>query len=129
MRKHYYLDKLGVEYPDRWLPNDAREKQWKKERKKYGFDSRETWSLDSTMFMWLYEHLKLFMKHADQVINLNFHVIEVDGVSRTLREWILICLEHLEQVVQHYGNLKEETLERTDEIMKILSRIYPLLWW
>lgn len=127
---HYYLNKLGVEHPDQWCPNDHREKKWKKERKKYGFDSRETWSLDSTFFMWLYEHLKMFMKVADGVVNLNFHKIEIDGVEHTQRQWILMCLEDLKEILKTaYPKDNKDDKERTDRVMKIWSHIYPYMWW
>lgn len=38
----------------------GRGKAWAHERKKYGFDSRETWSLDYTITLYLYERLSMY---------------------------------------------------------------------
>lgn len=52
--RHYYLERLeipiekcGTNFCDK---KDKRYRKWMKERKKYGFDSRETWSLDSSFY-------------------------------------------------------------------------------
>ena len=53
--EHQYLKPLNIEmngivdsrsFKDR---KDSRSKEWKAQRKKYGFDERETWDLDFTM--------------------------------------------------------------------------------
>lgn len=130
MKRHYYLDKLGVEYPHQWCPGDEREKKWKKERKKYGFDSRETWSLDGTFFMWLYEHLEMFMKCADGVVDLNFHVIKIGDEEKTQREWILECISVLKKSLQNDDFVyRERRVKDTDRVMQIWSAIYNYMWW
>ena len=39
---------------------DKRQGRWKKERKKYGFDERQTWNLSTTMIELLYERVMMF---------------------------------------------------------------------
>ena len=39
---------------------DKRQGRWKKERKKYGFDERQTWNLNTTMIELLYERVMMF---------------------------------------------------------------------
>lgn len=62
-----YLDELNIDesglccvFNSPIEDDKKREKKWKKERKKYGFDSRETWALDFTAATWLYSHLRRF---------------------------------------------------------------------
>lgn len=40
--------------------NTGRQEMFMKQRKKYGFDERETWSLSYTSILWLYCHLKRY---------------------------------------------------------------------
>lgn len=42
--------------------NTGRKELFKEQRKKYGFDERETWCLGYTSILWLYCHLKRFRK-------------------------------------------------------------------
>lgn len=131
MRQHYYLQKLGLAAPEQLLPGDAREKRWKKERKKYGFDTRDTWNLDYTFLLWLYEHLKLFLKCTDGFVDLTYHQIKIDDCMKNLREWILECIAMLEEVLPVYDKSPkdEEIYKKTDRVMQIWSKIYPHMWW
>ena len=84
-----------IDYQD-WRKNmkkDKRNKEWKKERKKYGFDSRDTWNLDSTMAELLYERLKMF--NEVNIIDTNYHTIEIDSVEMSMQEAIDELLKSL----------------------------------
>ena len=48
--------------------SDSRKKLFKKQREKYGFDERETWSMDYTTITWLYTHLERYLAWAGKVI-------------------------------------------------------------
>ena len=57
-RKRKYLDDIGyTDRPDTWNKDDKRQKIWRKQRKKYGFDNREIWNMDLAFYLWLYERL------------------------------------------------------------------------
>lgn len=53
----------------------GRHKRFMKQRKKYGFDERETWCLGYTSALWLYCHLKRFRDWGS--------VIEMDDIDET----------------------------------------------
>ena len=61
-----YLQKLGINIkntPWGWCEDkkhNQRKKEWKKQRKIYGFDSRETWSLNYTIAILVYERLSMY---------------------------------------------------------------------
>lgn len=79
-----YLEDINYQDWRKDMKKDKRNKKWKKERKKYGFDSRDTWNLDSTMAELLYERLCMF----DEVnfIDTDFHTIEFEGSKYTQQE-------------------------------------------
>ena len=81
-----YLEDINYQDWRKDMKKDKRNKKWKKERKKYGFDSRETWNLDSTMAELLYERLKMF--NEVNIIDTSCHTVEVDDVKMSMQEAI-----------------------------------------
>ena len=58
-----YLKDLGIledNTPQGWNKDDSRQERWCKEREIYGFDEKETWSMDFTFKLWLYERLSMY---------------------------------------------------------------------
>lgn len=79
---HKYLNELGLKSTECCIFNsedieDDRIEQFREERSKYGFDSRETWSLDFTLVSWIYSHLKMFQDIGGKVVDLTFHTFNV----------------------------------------------------
>ena len=55
-----YLKNMPNPYGNCLVPAyDKRQGKWKKERKKYGFDERQTWNLNTTMIELLYERVMM----------------------------------------------------------------------
>jgi hypothetical protein len=68
-----YIDDLGIkrkDTPQGWGHGDVRQAQWQEERKLYGFDEHETWSLDLTFKLWLYERLMMYKEVNNVATNL-----------------------------------------------------------
>lgn len=42
----------------------GRQERFNSQRKKYGFDERETWALDFTTITWIYSHLKMYKERS-----------------------------------------------------------------
>ena len=90
MRK--YLKKIGVREDDVCVPmtrqkasSKKAQKRFRKQREKYGFDSRETFCLSLTSAIWLYEHLQMYVDTAE--VNLNFHELEIAPVIVDEKIW------------------------------------------
>ena len=63
--KNKYLEDIGIprdEHSTNFCNDDKdpRQKRWEKQRRKYGFDDRETWNLDVQFIEWLYSHLMMY---------------------------------------------------------------------
>lgn len=61
------------------VPKKRRE-LFKKQREKYGFDERETWSLDYTTITWLYAHLERYLAWGGNTVELfegSMHMFDV----------------------------------------------------
>lgn len=77
---HRYLNDIGIESIDSCVFNSEdrdgdndRLNYFLKQREEYGFDDRETWSLDYTSAGWLYSHLLMYKEIGGEVVDLNFH--------------------------------------------------------
>ena len=136
--RHYFLEKLGVPLKYRGTNfcdnTDKRHNRWVKERKKYGFDSKETWSLDYTFYVWLYEHLMMYKKEAFKVVDLDYHKFDVDGKEYTQRQLINRLLKDLRYIMlnDYYMFDKkdyEKIQKRTERIHKLWGIVIPAMWW
>ena len=127
-----YLDDIGEDYSWVWKPEGSeRDELFEKEREIYGFDSRETWSLDYVFYMWLYERLKMYIEYAGEIVNLNFHKFVYKEKEYTQLELINMMIERLEFYFKK-GDLfvsSEEEYEPIKEIGEIWALVLPAMWW
>lgn len=127
-----YLDDIGEDYSWVWKPEGSeRDELFEKEREIYGFDSRETWSLDYVFYMWLYERLKMYIEYAGEIVNLNFHKFVYKEKEYTQLELINMMIERLESYFKK-GDLfvsSEEEYEPIKEIGEIWALVLPAMWW
>lgn len=127
MRK--YLDDIGVtQRPDTWNEDDVRQEQWVKEREEYGFDERETWALNFSFYLWLYERLKRFVDVC--CIDLDYHKFQYNGAEYTQRQMIDMMIERLEfSFKPEYNDFDEKQYTYVSEIEKIWAIVLPAMWW
>lgn len=131
MRK--YIDELGItDIPQNWLPTDSRQEAWAKQRKKYGFDERETWNLDYTLKLLLYERLCAYDDFAP--VNKEYHKINYNNEKEiTLRECLDRMIEGLkiDLTMDRYDpKRKEEEIEnKINDVFYILYLCKDILWW
>lgn len=115
--KHKYLNDIGISSTDCCIFN-TRDEDYKsprldrflKQRTKYGFDERETWSLDYTLATWLYSHLMMYKEIGGEIINLTFYSFDVP---------VLYDLSENEKVYTRNGNcykFQKEVIENHTEI-------------
>lgn len=134
MRKHKYLDEIKVaDRLDKIKPINKRVKRkWEEQRKIYGFDERETYSLDFAFYCWLYERLRMYFEKADPVVDLDYHKLDFKGEEFTLKELIFMLLDRLELYFKKERKCTEYTPEEAQkvrEIGEIWAIILPYAWW
>lgn len=138
MKHNKYLDKLGLkitDYGTNWCTdkNDKRKKKWKKERKEYGFDSRETWNLNTTFVEWLYSHLKMYKKEANKKVDLTYHKFMWKGQEITQLDAINLIIKECEFYLLNKNSdnigAENEAYKRMQEILKLWADIFPSMWW
>ena len=127
-----YLDDIEEDYSWVWEPEGSeRDELFEKEREIYGFDSRETWSLDYVFYMWLYERLKMYIEYAGEIVNLNFHKFVYKEKEYTQLELINMMIERLESYFKKEDLFvsSEEEYEPIKEIGEIWALVLPAMWW
>lgn len=135
MSRHKYFEELKNKpwwHPsDLGLVNDKRSSQWHKERRNYGFDNRETWNLNYTFYVWLYEHLMMFKAYASKVIDLDFHTFEYKGETLTQLDCINRMIEGCKVYIANPDELEisDEEKEKVDCVLDLWKLVLPIMWW
>ena len=138
MKKHYYYDKFYKDnkdkigsYPFFWTTDkkEKRNKLWKKQRKKYGFDDRETWGLDYTFIIWVYERFNMYRDIGGKIIDLDYHKFNIDGLEYSQRELINKILSICENLLMSSDDWEEDYINQYKELLKLFSVIIPAMWW
>lgn len=91
----------------------------------------ECWSLDYTLVLWLNEHLKIYLKDADKIIDLDYYKFDYDNDTYTLKDVIERLIDITDYLKDHYydwDNLKvlQSNIEQMYDLMKM---IHFYLWW
>lgn len=73
----------------------GRQELFKSQRQTYGFDERETWSLEQTSVLWIYTHLKRYLDWAcvelydEEVCHMyNVKIVSKDQLGNYLYDWV-----------------------------------------
>ena len=125
------LDALGIplenQHTNFFDNTDERWDYWMKEREEYGFDIRETWSLDHMFVEWVYTRFKRFKDVT--IINTSYHKFHFRGKEITQEEAIdAVCEECAKYLKTDFVDRKSDKLFPTD-IMLLLNDLLPAMWW
>ncbi len=121
--------KYGVNFLDK---NDKRLKKYKKQKEKYGFDSRETWNLDKMFAEWLYTRCTMYLKEADGIVDLEFHKFEYNGKTYTQKQAIKKVIKWSKYYVLHKFDCDETEQKAYKKMVKaaeLWAIIFPAMWW
>lgn len=126
-----YLDEIGVKVLENYLSDDDnRHSQWDSEKETLGFPSHDTWNLDTTMLVLLYERLKHFTEIAIVDIEGSLSVFEYEGETKTLLDMINHILELSEIVLKDEGDLGyKEYSNYSTKIWEAWALIHKHMWW
>lgn len=135
LRRCKYMDKLGIDiskYGTNFCgATDKRYKKWKKEQKKYGFDSRETWNMDRMLVEWIYTRFKMYLKESKNAIDLNYHkfpYVTKKGKKKEISQKkaikkVLKCCEEY---------FKADFIDAQffqKNIWDLIGEMMPAMWW
>ncbi len=117
--------------------DDKRIKLFMKQRKKYRFDERETWSLDYTSVVWLYEHIRMYLDIGGDTIDLERPLPadmkkdiekEADGL-KTQKD----VLEYICELIEKWDKENSKNVEKgwkyAQKAIRLYAVILPAMWW
>lgn len=124
------MDDLGIKI-ENYGSNFVKEKKFQRfiERRKYGFDSRQTINMDLTFAEWIYSRLMMLLEQTDD--DLTFQSIEFEGVHYTIEQAIHRILKAAQEYLYFFEveEMEEETVEEEKRIritneMKVATRLW-----
>lgn len=133
--RHAYLEEIGLPRRQCGTNFTRSTKVMKKERKKYGFDRRDTYVLGDTFAQWLYEHLRMYLDVADPVIDLDCELTPIICAGRrcTIREAVQSVLRPLRKYLELSKDCDADTEEECRDLLRRASfrwaEIAPYLSW
>lgn len=128
---HKYLEELETYRGPYWgIEQDSRMKEWVDEKEIYGFDSTETWNLDTSFYLWLYEHLRMYKDKASEIVNLHFHQFVFKCKNYYQDELIDMMLERIRFLFsEEYDEFNNDHYDYVSETLEIWATILPAMWW
>lgn len=128
--KHKYLREIFSE--DR-LPFPYYEEDY------HDFDDRDTFNMDYTIVLWMYQCLRFFQDEASKIVNFDFHKVEIDGIELTQRQCIDRMVEDCKKILYDdsaFENYKDENEyiinvvdPAVDDLFMVFSKVYRHMWW
>ena len=126
--KHKYIREL---FPDR-LPYPYGEKGYPE------FDERDTFDLECTIILWLYERLRYFQDVVTKQVVMDdpeWQTFDIDGEQLTQLQCIDRMVEDCKTILL-YENWKDiDDVEwpkinaAKDDLFKVFSKVYWQMWW
>ena len=110
-----------------------------KQRKKYRFDERETWNMDYTSLVWLYEHIKMFLDIGGKIVDLDYPLLDEDKREFSEKENLDFnskreVLEYICHLIEQWDRLCDDTVtidcwEPAQQAIRLYAMILPGMWW
>lgn len=121
--KHKYLREL---FPDT-LPFPYDEENY------HDFDERDTFSMDMTLVMWLYERLRYFQDVVTDTVVMDdpqWRTYEIDGEQLTQLQCIDRMVEDCMVILLSDDIDEAEQMDAAkDDLFKVLSKVFWAMWW
>lgn len=93
----------------------------------------ECWNLDYYLIKWLNEHLKVYLKDANDFVDLTVHRFEYQGKEYTQLELLNKLITVTDELLSDYDdslvNHYEKVEKQVDEMYDILKLLHWSLWW
>ena len=117
--KHQYLKEI---FPDE-LPFPFNEKGYP------DFDVRDTYNLDTTLIVWLYERLRYFQEHTIVDLDYKYRLWEIGNEKLTLQECINRIIDNCRIILKANCYSSQPIIKAKDDLFDVLSKVFFALWW
>ena len=121
--KHKYIREL---FPD-YIPFPYSEEDY------HEFDERDTFNLDDSLLMWLYERLRFFQDEASKIVVMDdpeHCTYDIDGEKLTQMQCIDRMVEDCKVALLSDDFHEREQMDAAmRDLFKVLSEVYWAMWW
>lgn len=106
---------------------------------------RECWNLDDSFYYWLLDHLRVYLRDASIIIDLDYRTLTVDDVSLTQREAIEHIIKQIEKILflkdslvteliakgyyASYEEIEKDYEATLKNAMAWWAEVLPYMWW
>ena len=101
------------------------------QRRIRGWSDDECWDLRYSFIKWFNEHLKVYKRDANKIVDLEYHKYIYKGKQYTQLELINILIESTDKCLLIYGDLDflNQFSQLKDDIFEISNLIFWDMWW
>lgn len=110
-----------------------------KDKKKYGYSTSETWSLDFTSAIWLYEHIRMLVEIGGQVVDFEAEHNWTETEEKVFKELEIAPTndkEAFEQICEYLALVLEKDsidiegyAENLRKAFTLWAVVAPRAWW
>lgn len=108
--------------------NDNRIEEFKKQKEKYGFSDDETWSLDSSITLFILPRLKRFREIIDDVGSYPVNLKSKENWLKILDK-IIYSFEIIFKEWKNGESISIEEQKKKNEGLKLFAEYFEDLWW
>ena len=106
---------------------------------------RECWNLDDSFYYWLLDHLRVYLRDASIIIDLDYRTLTVDDVSLTQRGAIEHIIKQIEKILfikdalpteliakgyyNSYEEIEKDYRATLKNAMAWWTQVLPHMWW
>lgn len=95
----------------------------------------ECWNIDYSFLLWVNEHFKMYLKEADDVVDLTFHTYTYKRKILTQKDVINIIIRDTDWLINVYydwsvrDDFKKEFSSTVNEVFDLFRMVFYNMWW
>ena len=90
--------------------------------------SKECWDLDLAFLKWLQEHLPVYLKDAEQIVDLTYYKFTYNNIEYTQKDLIIHMIKLVNEAVD-MDMYDEKYSVIVDEILDLWKMVFYCMWW
>ena len=90
--------------------------------------SEECWDLDLAFLKWLQEHLPVYLKDAEQIVDLTYYKFTYNNIEYTQKDLIIHMIKLVNEAID-MDMYDERYSVIVDEILDLWKMVFYCMWW
>ena len=131
-----FLEEIGMkpeDFSNNWGRLDDRQPEWQKDQKKYGFDERATWCLDTEIKQFIYERLVFYQRYAPKESDDDCPKFVFKKKKYSFEQYLEKIIEglKLDLITAGFTPLRKEkeAKAKIENALPMLVKYIDYFWW